>query len=79
MTRSVTASTKGQRILLWTVPPAAALFALAYFLFPVFSPPLSPTMAPEQAAAFFAENATRILGVAILAISLRARWFRFSR
>jgi hypothetical protein len=30
-------------------------------------------------AAFFAEHATGILGVAILGISLRARWFRFSR
>lgn len=66
MTTSVAANTKGQRILLWTVPPAGALFALAYFLFPVFSPPLSPTMTPEQVAAFFAENATGILGVAIL-------------
>jgi hypothetical protein len=52
--------------MLWTVPPAAALFALAYLLFPVFSPPLSPTLAPEQVAAFFAENVTGILGVAIL-------------
>jgi hypothetical protein len=52
--------------MLWTVPPAAALFALAYLLFPVFSPPLSPTLTPEQVAAFFAENVTGILGVAIL-------------
>ncbi|MDQ2636606.1 MAG: hypothetical protein M3Y83_07010 [Actinomycetota bacterium] len=59
-------NTRGQRILLWTVPPAAALFVLAYLLFPVFSAPLSPTMTPEQVAAFFAENTTGILGVAIL-------------
>lgn len=59
-------NTRGQRILLWTVPPAAGLFVLAYFLFPVFSAPLSPTMTPEQVAAFFAENTTGILGVAIL-------------
>ncbi|UXA13682.1 hypothetical protein KXD97_07835 [Mycobacterium sp. SMC-8] len=59
-------NTRGQRILLWTVPPAAALFVVAFFLFPVFSPPLSPTMTPEQVAAFFAENTTGILGVAIL-------------
>mgnify|MGYP005823361353 CR=1 FL=1 len=63
---STTMNTRGQRILLWTVPPAAALFVLAYFLFPVFSPPLSPTMTPEQVAAFFADNVTGILGVAIL-------------
>lgn len=66
MTTSTAMNTRGQRILLWTVPAAAALFVLAYFLFPVFSPPLSPTMTPEQVATFFAENVTGILGVAIL-------------
>lgn len=46
--------------------PAAGLFALAYLLFPVFSPPLSPTLTPEQVGAFFADNVTGILGVTIL-------------
>jgi hypothetical protein len=64
--RSVAMNTKGQRILLWTVPPAVALFALAYLLFPVFSPPLSPELSPEQVAAFFADNVTGVLGVTIL-------------
>ena len=42
---------------------AAALFVLAYFLFPVFSPPLSPTLTPEQVAAFFGSvGARRYLG-----------------
>ena len=59
-------NTKGQRILLWTAPPAVALFALAYLAFPVFSPPLSPTLTPDQVAAFFRDNVTGILGVAIL-------------
>ncbi|AFM16252.1 hypothetical protein Mycch_1451 [Mycolicibacterium chubuense NBB4] len=63
---STAMNTRGQRILLWTVPPAAALFVVAYFLFPVFSPPLSPTMTPEQVGAFFTDNVTGILGVAIL-------------
>lgn len=58
--------TRGQRILLWTTPPAAALFLLAYLLFPVFSAPLSPTLTPEQVAEFFRENNTGILGVVIL-------------
>lgn len=67
MTTATTAmDTRGQRILLWTVPVAAALFVLAYFLFPVFSPPLSPTMSPEQVAAFFADNVTGVLGVTIM-------------
>lgn len=66
MTTATAPNTRGQRILLWTVPPAAGLFVLAYLLFPVFSPPLSPTLTPEQVAAFFAQNVTGILGVAIL-------------
>ncbi|MGW0160694.1 hypothetical protein ACWDUN_15420 [Mycobacterium sp. NPDC003323] len=57
---------RGQRILLWTAPPAAALFALAFLLFPVFAPPLSPTMTPEEVAAFFRDHNTGILGVVIL-------------
>jgi hypothetical protein len=64
--RPVAMSTRGQRILLWTAPPAMALFALAYFLFPVFAPPLSPTMSPEEVAAFFREYNTGILGIVIL-------------
>lgn len=52
--------------MLWTVPPAAALFLLAYLLFPPFSPPLSPTMTPEEVAAFFANNVTGIIGVAVM-------------
>lgn len=58
--------TRGQRILLWTAPPAAALFVLAYLLFPPFTPPLSPALTPEQVAAFFRDNNTGILGVVIL-------------
>lgn len=59
-------NTRGQRILLWTAPPAMALFALAFVLFPVISPPLSPTLTAEQVAAFFREYNTGILGVVIL-------------
>ena len=59
-------NTRGQRILLWTAPPAVALFVLAYLVFPVFSPPLSPTLTADQVAAFFRGNVTGILGVAIL-------------
>ena len=43
-----------------------ALFVLAYVLFPVFAPPLSPTMTPQEVAAFFKEYNTGILGVVIL-------------
>src|SRR6478735_4114328 len=57
---------RGQRILLWTAPPAMVLFAFAFLLFPIFSPPLSPTMTPEEVAAFFRDHNTGILGVVIL-------------
>lgn len=59
-------NTRGQRILLWTTPPAAALLLLGYVLFPVFWPPLSPTLSPEEVATFFRDNNTGILGVVIL-------------
>ncbi len=62
---AVPMNTRGQRILLWTVPAAAALFVLAYLLFPIFSPPLSPTLTPDEVAAFFRANVTGILGVTI--------------
>ncbi|WP_319433814.1 hypothetical protein [Mycobacterium sp. RTGN5] len=65
-------NTRGQRILLWTTPPAAALLLLGYLLFPIFSPPLSPTMTPEEVAAFFRDNTTGILGVVILCNLLAA-------
>lgn len=59
-------NTKGQRILLWTTPFAGALFVLAYCLFPAFSPPLSPTLTPDEVAAFFRANVSGMLGVTIL-------------
>lgn len=43
-----------------------ALFALGFLLFPVFAPPLSPTLTPEEVAAFFRDYNTGILGVVIL-------------
>ena len=65
-------NTRGQRILLWTTPPAAALLLLGYLLFPIFSPPLSPALTPEEVAAFFRDNTTGILGVVILCNLLAA-------
>lgn len=59
-------NTRGQSILLWTAPFVGALFLLAYFLFPAFSPPLSPTLSPDEVAAFFRANVSAILGVVIL-------------
>lgn len=58
-------NTRGQRILLWTTPIAGALFLFAFFMFPGFSPPMSPNMSPEEVADFFSNNQARILGVVI--------------
>lgn len=56
---------KGQLILLWTTPVAGILFLFAFFMFPVLSTPMPPTMSPEEVAAFFRENVTAIRGVVI--------------
>lgn len=66
MTGVASVNTRGQRILLWTAPPAVALFMLAFLVFPVFSPPLSPTLTPDEVASFFRGNVTGILGTTIL-------------
>jgi len=58
-------NTRGQYILLWSTPVAGVLFLVAYLLFPGFSPPMSPTMTPEEVAAFFRDNVASIRGVVI--------------
>ncbi|RLP53347.1 MAG: hypothetical protein D6160_16230 [Ketobacter sp.] len=58
-------SRQGQAILLWSTPFAGAFFLAAFFMFPGFNPPLSPTMTPEEVAAFFKSNVASIRGVAI--------------
>lgn len=57
--------TRGQLLLLWTTPLAGVLFLIAYLMFPGFSPPMSPTMTPEQVAAFLQDNLTATRGVVI--------------
>ena len=57
---------RGQLILLWTTPVAGALFLFGYFMFPAFTPAMSPTMTPEEVAAFFQENLAAMRGVVIM-------------
>lgn len=59
-------NTRGQLILLWTTPVAGLLFLAAFFLFPAFSPPMSPMMTPEEVAEFFRENVAAMRGVVIM-------------
>ncbi|OBH82654.1 hypothetical protein A5681_22450 [Mycobacterium scrofulaceum] len=49
--------TDGEVILLWTLPVALILWVAAFFLFPGFNPPMSPTMPAEQVAAFYRDPA----------------------
>ena len=49
-----------QRICLWLVPGFGALLVLAFFLFPGFLPPLSPTLTAQEVADFYRANFARI-------------------
>ena len=49
--------TDGELILLWTLPAALVLWIAAFFLFPGFNPPMSPTMPAAQVAAFYRDPA----------------------
>jgi hypothetical protein len=52
----------GEVILLWTLPAAAIIWISAFFLFPGFTPPMSPTMPADQVAAFYRDpqNLSRV-------------------
>ncbi len=49
--------TDGEVILLWTLPVTVILWIAAFFLFPGFNPPMSPSMPAEQVAAFYRDPA----------------------
>jgi hypothetical protein len=52
--------TDGELILFWTLPAVAIVWVAAFFLFPGFVHPMSPTMSAEQVAAFYRDNVARI-------------------
>ncbi|OBH89593.1 hypothetical protein [Mycobacterium sp. E2989] len=56
-TREAPRRTDGELILLWTLPAALILWIAAFFLFPGFNPPMSPSMPAEQVAAFYRDPA----------------------
>jgi hypothetical protein len=47
----------GELILLWVVPAAVVIWISAFFLFPGFTPPMSPTMSAQQVAEFYRDPA----------------------
>jgi hypothetical protein len=52
--------TDGELILLWTLPVLGVLWISAFFLFPGFVHPMSPTMSAEDVAAFYRDNVARV-------------------
>jgi len=50
----------GELILFWTLPVVALIWISAFFLFPGFVHPMSPTMSAEEVAAFYRENVSRV-------------------
>lgn len=50
----------GERIIYWCLPVVAATWVVAFFLFPGFVPPMSPTASAEEVAAFYREDLSRI-------------------
>lgn len=55
-------NTDGEIILFWALPFLALTWIVIFFLFPGFSPPMSPTMSADAVAAFYRdpENLPRI-------------------
>jgi hypothetical protein len=52
--------TDGELILLWTSPLIGILWISAFFLFPGFVHPMSPTMSADEVAAFYRDDTSRI-------------------
>ncbi|MFV1365137.1 hypothetical protein ABQF17_19080 [Mycolicibacterium elephantis] len=52
--------TDGELILFWTLPAVAVIWISAFFLFPGFVHPMSPTMPVEEVAAFYRDETARI-------------------
>jgi hypothetical protein len=52
--------TDGELILFWTLPAIAIIWVSAFFLFPGFLHPMSPTMSADAIADFYREETARI-------------------
>ncbi|MGV0794314.1 hypothetical protein [Mycolicibacterium sp. XJ1819] len=50
----------GELILFWTLPALAVIWVSAFFLFPGFLHPMSPTMSAEEVATFYRDDTARI-------------------
>ena len=52
--------TDGELILFWTLPAIAIIWVSAFFIFPGFVHPMSPTMSADQIASFYRDETARI-------------------
>ncbi|AGB24810.1 hypothetical protein Mycsm_04576 [Mycobacterium sp. JS623] len=52
--------TDGELILFWTLPAIAVIWVSAFFIFPGFVHPMSPTMSADQVASFYRDETARI-------------------
>jgi hypothetical protein len=52
--------TDGELILFWTLPAMAIIWISAFFLFPGFAHPMSPTMSADEVAAFYRDHTGQI-------------------
>jgi hypothetical protein len=52
--------TDGELILFWTLPAIAIIWVSAFFIFPGFVHPMSPTMSADQVASFYRDETARI-------------------
>lgn len=52
--------TDGELILFWVLPVLAVIWVSAFFLFPGFVHPMSPTMSADDVAAFYRDETARI-------------------
>ncbi|SEH71417.1 hypothetical protein SAMN04489835_3188 [Mycolicibacterium rutilum] len=52
--------TDGELIMLWALPAMVIIWASAFFLFPGFVHPMSPTMSVEEVAGFYRDETARI-------------------
>src|SRR5262245_9541739 len=52
--------TDGELILFWTLPALAIIWVSAFFLFPGFLHPMSPTMSADEVAGFYRDETARI-------------------
>jgi hypothetical protein len=50
----------GELIMLWALPAIVIIWVSAFFLFPGFVHPMSPTMSAEEVAAFYRDETARI-------------------